>query len=103
MKEIQFNELNRNLRQLNSTICCTNKYNSLEVEAVTSGNSKTFAALTVHSLSWNLGSGASITIAVDSGTAVSFTKEGSVEFSAYNDQSIVVSAVGGTVSLIWVY
>ena len=103
MKEYQLNELSKNLRLLYGATCCANKYNSLGVEAVTSGNSKTFLTKTVHSISWNLGSGASITIAVNGGTAVSFTKEGSIEFSAYNDQGIVIAAVGGNVSLAWTY
>lgn len=103
MNEYQLNEINKNLRLLNNAFCCTSKYNSLAVESVTSGNSKTFLIKSVHSLSWNLGSGASITISVDGGSAVSFTKEGSIEFSAYNDQEIVIAAVGGTVSLAWVY
>lgn len=100
-----FDEANKRLRGIQEQLCCGvgGSYNNLAVEAITSTNSKTFDISTVHSISWNLGSGASITISVDGGTAVSFTKEGAMEFTSLNLNSIMITAVGGTVSLAWIY
>lgn len=97
------NEANRHLREINNMLCCMRGYDEISVQAVTTGNSKTFATKSAHSISWDLGSGASITIAIDGGSAVSFTKEGAIEFSSLNTQSIVITAVGGNISLIWTY
>lgn len=99
-----FNEANARLRGIQEQLCCgSGTYNSLDVVSVTSTANKVFLAGTIHSVAWNLGSGASVEIAVNGGTPVSFTKEGSIEFSTYNTQDIQIEAVGGTISLIWTY
>lgn len=100
-----FDEANKRLRGIQEQLCCGvgGTYNNLGVETLTSSSSKLFDPTTVHSISWNLGTSASITISIDGGTAVSFTKEGSVEFTGLNINSIEIVAVGGSVSLAWIY
>lgn len=98
------NETNKRLRAISSQLCClTNDYNTLGQVALLAAGTKTFAIKSVHSVAWDLDTGASITISIDGGTAVTYRKEGGIEFSSFNENSIVIIAVGGAVSLMWTY
>ena len=97
-----FNEANARLRGIQEQLCCNGNYNTLGIVGLSSGENQVFNISTAHSISWNLGSGASITIN-NSVTTGTFTKEGSIEFSSLNNQLITISAVGGSVTLIWTY
>ena len=96
-----FNEANARLRGIQEQLCCNGNYNSLDVLTLDITETKVFAANTIHSLAWNLNSGASITVSTLHDAT--FTKEGSVEFSSTNADVITVTAVGGVVNLIWTY
>ena len=94
-------EIAKNTRKTYEGMCCT--YNTLAQVALSAAGTKTFAIKSAHSIAWDLGTSASITIAIDGGTAVSYTKNGSIEFSGLNANSIVLTAVGGSVSVMWTY
>lgn len=99
-----FNETNFRLRNIQDALCCqSGSYNNLEVLSLSGSSVKVFLPSTVHSVSWNLGTGASVNIQVDSNAAVSFTKEGAIQFSGLNINEISIESVGGITSLIWTY
>jgi hypothetical protein len=100
------NETNKKLRSIYEQICCISailpplpNYDILKLYSLGSGDAQTFIAGKIHSIAWELGSGASITI--DNGsTAVTYTSSGSITFSTLNVNEITFDAVGGTVRLI---
>lgn len=100
-----FDEANKRLRTLNDQICCLTDavaggtYNNLIPRPIPSGNSYTFLAGTVHSIAWELSSGASVTITSGPESA-DFTNPGSIEFSTLNNQDITFTAVAGGVRVI---
>jgi len=101
------NESNKKLRAIYDQLCCiqtaispSTTYNELGTASLAS--TETLELFMIHSFSWELGSGASIQI--DNGlTATTFETNGSVTFSTTNTQVIEITAIGGTVNIIYIY
>lgn len=102
-----FDEANKRLRTLNEQICCLTDavaggpYNTLTPVTIASGDSFMFLISAVHSISWDIASGASLTISTDTGSST-YSSNGSIEFSAVNTQEITFTAVGGEVRLLYI-
>jgi hypothetical protein len=101
------NETNKKLRSIYEQVCCisTNlpplpNYNILELYSIASGDTQSFGVGQIHSVAWELGSGASINIDTSGSSSVTYTSSGSITFSTLNLNSIDFTAVGGTVRLI---
>ena len=100
------NESNKKLRQIYEQMCCISatlppvaNYNYLNALSLISGDAESFIAGSIHSISWELGSGASVSIDDGSGP-ITFTSSGSMTFSTLNGNDIGFQAVGGTVRLL---
>jgi hypothetical protein len=103
------NESNKKLRAIYDQLCCittaispSTTYNELDTVALVSGATQVFYPGTVHSFSWELGSGAVIDISNGS-NANDFETNGSVTFSTTNTQTIEITAIGGNVKIIYIY
>lgn len=103
------NESNKKLRAIYEQLCCltttftpTTTYNELDSVAISPSGSFTFTPGELHSVAWELGSGASVQISNGS-TTTTFESNGNFSFSTLNTQTIVITAVGGTVKLIYLY
>lgn len=102
-----FAEANKRLRNLNEQMCCLTDavaggpYNTLNPVTIASGESFIILALGAHSVSWDIASGASLTISTDTGSAT-YSSNGSIEFSAVNTQEITFTAVGGEVRFLYI-
>lgn len=77
-------------------------YNSIDSSSLAAAGTLTFTPGQVHSFTWELGLGATVTIATGTSTNT-FSNSGSVSFSTLNTQTIVITAVGGTVNVIYNY
>jgi len=77
-------------------------YNSMDSSSLAAAATLTFNPGDVHSFTWELGLGATIQIATGTSTNT-FTNSGSVSFSTFNTQTITITAVGGTVKVIYNY
>lgn len=100
------NESNKKLRQIYEQMCCISanippaNYNFVNLVSLSSGDFFTIGANGAHSITWELGTGASLTI--DNGSsAVTFTNSGTITFSTVNLHGIDFTAVGGTVRLMF--
>lgn len=103
-----FAEANKRLRTLNEQMCCltdaaSGTYNSIVTESLSASSSTTKAIGSVHSIAWDLASGAGVTIDNGVTTATTYYSNGSIEFSTTNAQELTITAVTGTVRLITVY
>lgn len=98
------NESNKKLRAIYEQLCCltTTTYNELDSVTISASGSFTFNPGELHSLAWELGSGASVQISNGS-TTTTFETNGNFCFSTLNTQTIVITAVGGTVNLLYIY
>lgn len=103
MKEYQFDELNKNIRKLNQTLCCSNSYNKVGHEVLNDTETKSFSKKSIHSVSWSLATGATMSLSIDGATAVTYAVDGAIEFSTLNEQSLLFTAIGADVTLIWNY
>jgi hypothetical protein len=103
------NESNKKLRAIYEQLCCINTniaplvtYNEMDSVSIAAAGTQVFTPGTVHSFAWELGSGATIQIA--SGTSTNtFESNGNLSFSTTNTQTLTITAVGGTVKLIYIY
>jgi hypothetical protein len=77
-------------------------YNNMNSSSIAAAGTLIFAPGDVHSFSWELGSGASLQIGNGTSTNT-FTSSGSISFSALNAQTLTLTAVGGTVNIIYIY
>jgi hypothetical protein len=104
-----FDEANKRLRLLNDQMCCLTAvagggtYNSTTTQSLLAGDVVVLPATTFHSISWDLASGAGITINNGVTTPTTYYSNGSIEFSTLNAQSLTITAVTGAVRLITVY
>ena len=103
-----FDEANKRLRLLNDQMCCltaatAGTYNSTTTQSLLAGDIVVLPLSTFHSLSWDLASGAGITINNGVTTPTTSYSNGSIEFSTLNAQSLTITAVTGAVRLITVY
>jgi hypothetical protein len=98
------NESNKKLRAIYDQLCCltTTTYNELDTVALVVGATQVFYPGTVHSFSWELGSGATVDISNGS-NANDFETNGNVTFSTTNTQTIEITAIGGNVKIIYIY
>jgi len=103
------NESNKKLRAIYDQLCCittaispSTTYNEMSSVSIAAGATQVFTPGTVHSFAWELGTGA--TIQISNGTSTNtFETNGNVTFSTTNTQTITITAVGGTVKLIYLY
>jgi hypothetical protein len=98
------NESNKKLRAIYEQLCCltTTTYNELDSVSISPSGSFTFTPGELHSVAWELGSGASVQISSGS-TTTTFETNGNFSFSTLNTQTITITAVGGTVNLLYIY
>jgi uncharacterized protein with WD repeat len=103
------NESNKKLRAIYDQLCCittaispSTTYNEMSSVSIAAAGTQVFAPGTVHSFAWELGTGATIQIS-NGVTTNTFETNGNVTFSNTNTQTITVTAVGGTVKLIYLY
>jgi hypothetical protein len=103
------NESNKKLRAIYDQLCCiTNSlnagsvYNEMDSSSIPAAGTLVFTPGNVHSFSWELGSGATIQIANGTSTNT-FETNGQITFSTANTQTITLTAVGGTVKIIYIY
>lgn len=96
------NETNKKLRQIYEQICCsTSNYNTLGVVSLTSSASIAFDPNQLHSITWELGSGA--TFRIEDGTnTVTFTGNNSITFPSVNSNLLQFTAIGGTVRIMYI-
>lgn len=103
------NESNKKLRAIYEQLCCistsigvSSTYNELSSVSIAAAGTQVFTPGTVHSFAWELGTGA--TISISNGTTTNtFETPGGVSFSNTNTQTITITAVGGTVKLLFIY
>ena len=110
------NESNKKLRAIYEQLCCINggvdaisaslgvssTYNELSSVSIAAAGTQVFAPGAVHSFAWELGTGA--TIQISNGTTTNtFETPGGLSFSNTNTQTITITAVGGTVKLLFIY
>ena len=97
-------EIAKNTRKTYEGMCCIlGSYNKTTTQSITAGNSVTLPLNSFHSVSWDLASGAGITINNGVSTPTTYYSNGSIEFSTTNSQAYTISAVTGTVRLITLY
>lgn len=101
-----FDEANKRLRTLNDQICCltdavtVGTYNSTSTQSLAAGNSTSYGVNAIHSIAWELESGAGLTIDNGVTTPVTYYSNGNIEFSTKNAQSLTLTAVTGGVKLL---
>lgn len=101
-----FDEANKRLRTLNDQICCLTDavgggtYNSTSTQSLIAGGSTTYGINAIHSISWDLASGAGVTIDNGVTTPVTYYSNGTIEFSTKNAQILTLTAVTGAVRLL---
>ena len=97
-------EIAKNTRKSYEGMCCIiGSYNKTTTQSIAAGNSVTLALSSFHSISWDLASGAGITINNGVSTPTTYYSNGSIEFSTLNAQALTITAVTGVVRLITVY
>ena len=77
-------------------------YNSMDSSSLTASSSLTFNPGDVHSFAWELGTGATVQIATGTSTNT-FESNGNISFSTLNTQTLTITAVGGTVKIIYIH
>ena len=103
-----FDEANKRLRTLNDQMCCltdaaAGTYNSITTQSLLAGDIVVLPLSSFHSISWDLASGAGLTINNGVTTPTTYYSNGSIEFSTLNAQSLTITAVTGAVRIITVY
>ena len=93
-------EIARNTRRLFETNCCS--YNNIGNRTLTVGTSWVIPINTLHSFSWEVDTGGSVTIATGA-TSATYYNCGSIEFSNLNAQQITITAAVGSVRILYVY
>jgi hypothetical protein len=97
------NETNKKLRQIYEQVCClSSSYNKLNVVSLSSSDSLGFGPGELHSITWEIGSGATLRIETDTDPPVSFTNNGSITFSGLNSNLVQFTATGGSVDLLYI-
>ena len=103
------NESNKKLRSIYDQLCCittaispSTTYNEMSSVSIAAGGTQVFTPGTVHSFAWELGTGATVDISNGSNATV-FETNGNVTFSTTNTQTIEITAIGGTVNIIYIY
>jgi len=77
-------------------------YNQMSSVSIAAAGTQTFVPNSVHSFAWELGTGATIQIS-NGVTTNTFESNGNLSFTALNSQTLTITAVGGTVKLIYIY
>ena len=103
------NESNKKLRAIYDQLCCltgilsgSSSFNEFSSISLVAASNTVFTPNTVHGFAWELGSGA--TVQISNGTTTNtFSSNGTISFSTLNTQTITITAVGGTVKLIYTY
>lgn len=97
------NETNKKLRQIYEQVCClSSNYNKVGVTSIPSSGTLGFSPGEVHSVTWEIGSGATLRIETDTDPYVSFTNNGTITFSTLNSNTVLFTAIGGTVNFIYI-
>lgn len=103
------NESNKKLRAIYEQLCCLtgilsagSTYNEFSTLSLAAAANTIFTPNSVHSFAWELGSSA--TVQISNGTTTNtFSSNGTISFSTLNTQTITITAVGGSVKLIYTY
>jgi hypothetical protein len=97
------NETNKKLRSIYEQLCCiTASYNTLTATTLNSSESTGFAPGELHSITWEIGSGATLRIEDGTNPYVPFTSNGSITFDTVNSNLVQFQAIGGTVKLLYI-
>lgn len=97
------NESNKKLRQIYEQLCCaTASYNTINVVNVAASGTLTFAVGELHSITWEINSGATLRIETPPDPFVSFSNNGSITFSGLNSNLVQFTAIGGSVDFIYI-
>lgn len=87
---------------LNALSTSGGAYNTVESSSLATAASLTFNPGDVHSFTWELGIGATVQIATGTSTNT-FESNGNISFSTLNTQTLIITAVGGTVKIIYIH
>lgn len=97
------NESNKKLRQIYEQLCCIGaSYNKLNVINLPTSASLGFSPGELHSITWEINTGATLRIETDTDPPVSFTNNGSITFSGLNSNLVQFTAIGGSVDLLYI-
>ncbi len=97
------NESNKKLRQIYEQLCCvTASYNTFTALNLPSSASLTFGPGELHSITWEINSGATLRIEDGTNPYVAITSSGTITFSGLNANLVQFTAIGGSVDLLYI-
>lgn len=101
--EIEVDQVEELLQDiLNALNASGGAFNTMNSSSIAAAGTLVFNPGQVHSFTWELGVGATIQIATGTSTNT-FSSNGSISFSTLNTQTLTLTAVGGTVKVIYNY
>lgn len=101
--ELEVDGVEELLQQILDAISASGgSYNSTDSSSLTASSTLTFNPGDIHGFAWELGSGA--TVQINTGTSTNtFSSNGTISFSTTNTQTLTITAVGGTVKILYIY
>lgn len=100
--EIEVDQVEELLQDILDAIGATATFNEMQSSSIAAAGTLTFNPGDVHSFAWELGTGATIQIANGTSSNI-FETNGNLSFSTTNTQTLTLTAVGGTVKIIYIY
>lgn len=100
--ELEVDQVEELLQDILDAIGATATFNEMQSSSIAAAGTLVFTPGNVHSFAWELGTGATIQIANGTSTNT-FETNGNLTFSTTNTQTITITAVGGTVKIIYIY
>jgi hypothetical protein len=100
--ELEVDDVEELLQDILDVLSGSSTFNEMQSSSIAAAGTLVFTPGNVHSFAWELGTGATIQIANGTSTNT-FETNGNVTFSTTNTQTITITAVGGTVKIIYLY
>ena len=100
--ELEVDQVEELLQDILDAIGATATFNEMQSSSIAAAGTLVFTPGNVHSFAWELGTGATIQIANGTSTNT-FETNGNLTFSTTNTQTLTITAVGGTVKIIYIY
>jgi len=100
--ELEVDDVEELLQDILDVLSGSSTFNEMSSVSIAAAGTQVFTPGTVHSFAWELGTGATIQIS-NGVTTNTFETNGNLSFSTTNTQTLTITAVGGTVKLIYIY
>lgn len=100
--ELEVDDVEELLQEIIDTLNASATFNEMSSVSLAAAGTQTFVPNSVHSFAWELGVGATIQIS-NGVTTNSFSSNGNLSFSTLNTQTLTITAVGGSLKLIYIY